>query len=295
MMASALKQRLADTAPAPSGASGAAAVAPLIELRKVALSYAGSDDTLAVENLDFCVAPGEFVAVVGPSGCGKSTLMKLATGLRLPTRGEIWSRGKRVTGPLEEVGMAFQNALMFPWRTALGNLMLPLEVASRHRKTFARERRQHEEDARRLLAAVGLEGAANKFPWQLSGGMQQRLSLCRSLIHRPSLLMLDEPFGALDAFTREELWDILQAIWLERAFTVILVTHDLREAVYLADRVVVMSSRPGRIVASYRIDQPRPRQLDDAMETAMIPLIRQLKDDIRVQRPVASGSQASVR
>ena len=197
-----------------------------------------------------CIDKGEFVAVVGPSGCGKSTLLKLVSGLHLATSGGVIVADREVSAPLSIVGMAFQNPIMLPWRTTIENVLLPLEIVEPHASRFRAERRRYREKARELLSVVGLEGFADHYPWQLSGGMQQRTSLCRALIHEPELLLLDEPFGALDAFTREELWVVLENLWLKQTFTAILVTHDLTEAVYLADTVHVCSKRPGRIVAS---------------------------------------------
>jgi NitT/TauT family transport system ATP-binding protein len=254
----------------------------MVDIAGVRLTYPGG--TLAVDHLDMQVGRGEFVAVVGPSGCGKSSLMKLASGLVLPSQGSISVAGARVRGPVKIVGMAFQNPTLLPWRTTLDNLLLPLEIVQPYRGRFRAEKKQYEADVRALLATVGLDGFAERFPWQLSGGMQQRASLCRALIHKPELLMLDEPFGALDAFTREELWDVLQAIWMERRFTTILVTHDLREAVYLADRVLVMSARPGRIIADHRVNLPRPRTLDTSFLPEFTNLVHELRDLIRAER-----------
>lgn len=255
-----------------------------IEIDGVRLSYGGSGGTLALDGLDLAIGAGEFVAVVGPSGCGKSSLMKLVTGLLPPSAGGIVVDGREVMGPLKIAGMAFQNPTLLPWRTTLGNIMLPLEIVEPHRHQLRRQRKSYEARARKLLDVVGLADFAERHPWQLSGGMQQRASLCRALIHQPALLMLDEPFGALDAFTREELWDVLQDIWLKEKFTTILVTHDLREAVYLADTVHVMSSRPGRILAAHRIDLPRPRRLETSFTPHFSELIHQIREEIRIER-----------
>jgi NitT/TauT family transport system ATP-binding protein len=232
---------------------------PLVIVENAALYYPGAGGVLALERLDLSINQGEFAAMVGPSGCGKSTLMKLISGLNRPTAGRVMVGNVEVTAPLKNVGMAFQNPALLPWRTTLENLLLPLQVVRPHRERFRQERKQYVEKAQTLLAKVGLAGVGNRFPWELSGGMQQRVSLCRALIHQPQILLLDEPFGALDAFTREELWDTLQALWQEQRFTVLLVTHDLTEAVYLADFAHVISSRPGRVIYSCRIDLPRPR------------------------------------
>jgi NitT/TauT family transport system ATP-binding protein len=259
-----------------------------VELERVSLRYGeGGEGTLALQDVSLQVDLGEFVAVVGPSGCGKSTLMKVVTGLWPPTTGIVVVSGKQVDRPLNITGMAFQNPTLLPWRTTLANVMLPLEIVRPHSSRFRRERAAYEAKARDLLALVGLSGFENQFPWQLSGGMQQRASLCRALIHDPSLLMLDEPFGALDMFTREELWLALQDLWLGRRPTVIFVTHDLREAVFLADRVLVMSARPGRIIAEHKIELPRPRELAATYERFSVGLVHELREYIGAARSVA--------
>src|SRR5256885_7949333 len=219
-----------------------------VALDDVSHVYGGAGGTLAVDGLSIHVNRGEFAAVVGPSGCGKSTLMKLATGLQFPFKGKVQVAGSVVSQPVKIAGMAFQAPTLLPWRTTLDNLLLPLEIVEPHRSRMRRHKAEYVARAEALLTSVGLSGQGDKYPWQLSGGMQQRVSLCRALIHEPELLMLDEPFGALDAFTREDLWATLQELWMLRRPTVILVTHDLREAAYLADRIFVMSARPGRII-----------------------------------------------
>jgi NitT/TauT family transport system ATP-binding protein len=211
-------------------------------------------------------------------------LMKVVTGLWPPTAGAVIVNGREVTRPLSITGMAFQNPTLLPWRTTLENIMLPLEIVQPHRSQLKRERAAYETKAHDLLALVGLRGFEDKFPWQLSGGMQQRASICRALIHDPSLLMLDEPFGALDMFTREELWLALQELWLARKPTVILVTHDLREAVFLADRILVMSARPGRIIAEKTVELPRPRALSMTYEPYAARLVQELRDNISTAR-----------
>ncbi|RVT89659.1 ABC transporter ATP-binding protein [Rhodovarius crocodyli] len=257
---------------------------PYVEIDNVAMRYGGVSGTLALQNCSMNVEQGEFIAVVGPSGCGKSTLMRLASGLWPATEGNVIVAGTEVDGPLPIVGMAFQNPTLLPWRRILSNVMLPLEVVPEHRKRLRKERPQYEAKARELLRLVGLEGFDAKFPYQLSGGMQQRSSLCRALVHDPALLMLDEPFSALDVFTREELWAVMQQVWMARKPTVILVTHDLREAVYLADRVLVMSARPGRIIAERRVDLPRPRTLDDTYSPEFQALTHDLRRYIAAAR-----------
>ena len=238
---------------------------PFVDFDQVWLAY--NDDLLAknlfaVEDINLQVKKGEFIAIVGPSGCGKSTFMKLTTGLKMPSMGKITIDGQPVTGPLKISGMAFQAPSLLPWRTTLDNVLLPLEIVEPFRSQFKDRRKEFEARASRLLTSVGLGGMEKKFPWELSGGMQQRASICRALIHEPKMLLLDEPFGALDAFTREELWCILRDLWTEQKFNVILVTHDLRESVFLADTVYVMSKSPGRFVVKKHIELPRPRELE---------------------------------
>ena len=261
-----------------------------VKLEQVSLKYNDDDDSaLALHRTSFTVDQGQFVAVVGPSGCGKSTLMKVVTGLWPATAGRVTVAGKPVTGPLRIVGMAFQNPSLLPWRTILQNVMLPLEIVEQHASLLQKQRAAYEAKARDLLALVGLQGCEDKQPWQLSGGMQQRAQICRALIHDPSLLMLDEPFGSLDMFTREELWLALQTIWMARRPTVILVTHDLREAVFLADRVLVMSARPGRIVLDRKVGTRRPRSLSDTYEKEAVDLVQELREHIGAARSKAAA------
>ncbi len=241
---------------------------------------AGPEGVLAVQDLTLNIRRGEFAAVVGPSGCGKSTLMKLATGLQFPFAGHVTVAGAEVTQPLKIAGMAFQAPTLLPWRTTLENLLLPLEIVRPHRSEIRRHKQKYVERAEALLASVGLGGFGSKYPWQLSGGMQQRTSLCRALIHEPQLLMLDEPFGALDAFTREELWCVIRDLHASRGITVILVTHDLREAVFLADRIFVMSQRPGRILVERKVEIPRPRDLEVTYSKEFGDIVHELRGHI---------------
>jgi NitT/TauT family transport system ATP-binding protein len=253
----------------------------LVDIDDVTLTYKGaSGDVLALKHTTLAVRRGEFAAVVGPSGCGKSSLMKLVTGLVAPDSGEIIIFGEHVRGPVKIAGMAFQNPNLLPWRKVIDNVLLPLEIVEPHRHRFRSHKQQYREQARALLATVGLDGFGERYPWELSGGMQQRASLCRALIHEPTLLMLDEPFAALDAFTREELWCVLRDLWQKIGFTVILVTHDLREATFLADNVHVMSARPGRIVMTKRIELPRPRDLDIAFDPRFTEIVHELRAKI---------------
>jgi NitT/TauT family transport system ATP-binding protein len=259
----------------------------LVTIENVDMRYGGPGGTLAVQGLDMRVNKGEFVAVVGPSGCGKSTLMKLVTGLHIPQDGVVTVAGAQVTEPVSIVGMAFQNPTMLPWRTTLANVLLPLEIVERHRHRLRAHKAEYVAQAEALLATVGLKGFGDKFPWQLSGGMQQRANLCRALIHEPELLMLDEPFGALDAFTREELWCVIRDLHAAQGVTIMLVTHDLREAVFLADRVFVMSARPGRVVAEHRIEFERPRDLKLMYEPAFNDKVQELRAEIAEARVAA--------
>ncbi len=253
----------------------------MIELDEVSLAYAGRTGPVqALAGASIAVGKGEFAAVVGPSGCGKSTLMKLVTGLVRPTKGTVTVDGRKVTGPVSIAGMAFQNANLLPWRTIVDNVLLPLEIVEPYRSHFRAKKDAYREKAESLLTLVGLKGFGDRFPWELSGGMQQRASLCRSLIHEPALLMLDEPFAALDAFTREELWCVLRDMWQRLAFTVVLVTHDLREAVFLADTVHVMSARPGRIIEKRPIDFTRPRDLEICYEKSFTDIVHDLRKKI---------------
>lgn len=256
-----------------------------IDIQSLRLGYGGMDASqLVLDGIDLQVEQGDFAAIVGPSGCGKSTFMKLLSGLLIPQQGSVVLDGEPVTGPRAQVGMAFQNAIMLPWRTTLENVLLPLEVAPATKKDFRKRRAQYRRRGEELLAAVGLKGLGHKYPWELSGGMRQRASLCRALIHEPKLLLLDEPFGALDAFTREELWNVLQELWQQQRFTVVLVTHDLTEAVYLSNTVYVMSARPGKIIVKRDIEFDRPRTLESRYQQDFVGAVHELREHIRSAR-----------
>jgi len=263
-----------------------------VDFRNVWLAY--NDELLqqgkyAVEDINLQVNEGEFIAIVGPSGCGKSTFMKLATGLKMPSQGTVEIAGREVSGPLKITGMAFQASNLLPWRTTLENVLLPLEIVEPYRSNFKQKKAEYQEKARKLLQNVGLAGYEDKFPWQLSGGMQQRASICRALIHEPKMLLLDEPFGALDAFTREELWCTLRDLQAAQKFNVILVTHDLRESVFLADTVYVMSKSPGRFVVKREIELPRPRDLEVTYSAAFGELVHELRGHIGAMRGSTAG------
>ncbi len=268
-----------------------------VEFDGVWLAY--NDELLAkgqfaVEDISLSVGEGEFIAIVGPSGCGKSTFMKLTTGLKMPSRGRITIAGQPVTGPLKISGMAFQAASLLPWRTTLANVMLPLEIVEPYRSSFHAKKAEYAEKARKLLQSVGLGGYEDKFPWQLSGGMQQRASICRALVHEPKMLLLDEPFGALDAFTREELWCTLRDLHAAQRFNVILVTHYLRYSVLLADTVYCMSRSPGRFVVKRQIDLPRPRDLEITYTPHFTDIVHELRGHIGAHRQPAGTTAAAV-
>jgi NitT/TauT family transport system ATP-binding protein len=228
---------------------------PLITVEDVAKIYRTRDgDVESLKPLSFDIAEGEFMAIVGPSGCGKSTLLKMIGGLLPVSRGRISVSGRDVRGPPDDVGFVFQSPALLAWRTVLANVMLQIEMRRLPRDRYLPK-------ARALLGMVGLQDFERKLPWQLSGGMQQRASICRALVHDPAVLLMDEPFGALDAMTRERMNLELQRIWAETRKTVLFITHSIPEAVFLADRVLVMTERPGSIAAIYDVPLPRPRSL----------------------------------
>jgi NitT/TauT family transport system ATP-binding protein len=262
----------------------------LIEIKSVRHAYQTASGPLPVlDDLNVAVPEGGFVAVVGPSGCGKSTLTRLVAGLMKPDEGEVWLHGERVKGPRSTVGMAFQNPVLLEWRSILKNVMLPLEIVSTSMSAAEQEAR-----AMHLLELVGLKGFEDKRPSELSGGMRQRASLCRALVHKPEVLILDEPFGALDAFTREDLWQTMLKVKEEEPFTGVLITHDLRESIFLADQVVVLSGRPAR--TQYVMDLPTsgPRSLDDLYTPEAAERLNILRHQIEIAqgRAPADGEAA---
>jgi NitT/TauT family transport system ATP-binding protein len=227
-----------------------------ISLQGIHKAYlTSSGRTIALQNVDLNIAEDEFIALVGPSGCGKSTLLRIVSALIKPSKGKVLVDGLTLTGPSRDVGIVFQQAVLLPWRSVLDNVLLPAEILGLDMKE-ARKR------AYQLLEMVHLTGFEARRPSELSGGMQQRAAICRALIHSPSVLLMDEPFAALDAMTREELGFELLRIWSIEKKTIIFVTHNISEAILLADRVVAMSPRPGRISEIVKIDLPRPRTLD---------------------------------
>jgi NitT/TauT family transport system ATP-binding protein len=227
-----------------------------IEAKGVRKTFASRDKSqvVALDGADLNIGVGEFVSLLGPSGCGKSTLLSMIAGLVPPTEGSIRIEGSEVRAPYTNIGIVFQNDLLLDWHTAIDNVLWQYVMRGLDQKP-------HVERARALIASVGLKGFEDKYPWELSGGMRQRVAICRALIHEPPLLLMDEPFGALDAFTREQSQVDLQRIWQGTKKTVVFVTHSIDEAVFLSDRVVVMTSRPGRIHDVLRINLPRPRTL----------------------------------
>ena len=244
----------------------------IIAVRHLTKRYgAAAQPVIALQDIDFSIQDGEFISIVGPSGCGKSTLLRILAGLQPASEGDALLDGTPIAGPRRDIGVVFQSPVLFPWRSVLNNCLLPVDV-----QKLGRNRMRPR--AMELLRLVGLEGFEHRFPWELSGGMQQRVSLVRALIHDPALLLMDEPFGALDAMTREAMNVELQRIWLERKKTVLFITHSIGEAVYLADRVLVMTPRPGRILDDLRIDLPRPRGLEVMNTEAFGGYVRRIRD-----------------
>jgi NitT/TauT family transport system ATP-binding protein len=262
----------------PAGLSRPRDAAPLISVRELTKVYptAKGERVQALSRISLDIAQGEFVSLVGPSGCGKTTVLRILAGLIADYTGDVSVSGKALHGPSREVGVVFQDANLMPWRTALANVLLPAEVLGLNRK-------QAKLRAQELLTMVGLEGFERKLPGELSGGMRQRVAIARALIHDPAVLLLDEPFGALDAMTRDTMNVELASIAARSKKTVFLITHSIAEAVFLSDRVLVMSSRPGRIVEVIPVELPRPRGLDiiaDPGFAATVLRIRRLLDGV---------------
>ena len=261
----------------------------LIEISGVTHAYHTDSGPLPVlRDLNIAVPEAAFCAVVGPSGCGKSTLTKLVAGLLTPDSGSVRLHGEEVRSPRDTVGMAFQNPVLLEWRTVLKNVLLPLEIVG----SRGMSRDQQVERAESLLHLVGLEGFEHKRPSELSGGMRQRASLCRALVHHPEVLILDEPFGALDAFTREDLWQIMRVLRKEEKFTSVLITHDLREAVFLADEVVVMSGRPGTAQHALKVTLGDERTLDDLYAPEATHMLAELRHQIQIAQGRAKDEEA---
>jgi NitT/TauT family transport system ATP-binding protein len=245
----------------------------ILEVQGLSKSYrqAGGETTAAIGNISCQVNPGEFVSFVGPSGCGKTTLLMSIAGLLPPTSGRVLVKGKEVAGPPANLVLLFQeyNKSLFAWRSVLGNVRFGLEARGDHSAAAKK--------ARDLIDLVGLKGFENHYPWELSGGMQQRVAIARALAYQPEVLLMDEPFGSLDALTRLELEDTLLRLWAELRTTIIFITHDIEEAIYLSDRIWVLSRRPSQIVQELRIDFPRPR---DQVTTRAEARFMEIRNDI---------------
>ncbi len=233
-----------------------------------------------IEEISLSIAQGEFVSFVGPSGCGKTSILRMISGLAPAPIGEVRYRDVPITKPLKSIGIAFQSPVLMPWRTIIQNVMLPLEVVQPYKKDFKVRKAEYVEMAEALLETVGLKDFKHQFPWQLSGGMRQRASLCRALIHQPELLLLDEPFGALDPFTREDMWAMLQSLWQRVNCSCVLITHDLREAVFLSDTVYVMSPRPSSIIYKLKPNLPRPTTIETMLSDEFNLLVADLRRNI---------------
>ncbi|MBN1935969.1 MAG: ABC transporter ATP-binding protein [Anaerolineae bacterium] len=247
---------------------------PILVVQHLGVTFDSPDGGLgALDDVSFQMCPSEFVCVVGPSGCGKSTLLRVLAGLLPPTRGQVTLRGEPLNGPNADVGVVFQKPNLMPWRTVLRNIALPLEMQGIDRET-ARGR------AQALIDLVGLGGFGGSRPHELSGGMAQRVAIARALIYDPEILLLDEPFGSLDMLTRERMNLELQRIWQQRRKTVLMVTHDIQEAVFLSDRVMVMSVRPGQITEVVEIDLPHPRSVDVLYDEAFLSYMRRIRKAI---------------
>ena len=257
----------------PSASPADAAVAPAqIFLRGVSKTFAGRHGTVeALSSVNLSIDAGEFVSIIGPSGCGKSTLMMLVAGLEPATGGTIEIGSKTINKPTSDVGIVFQQDVLLDWRSAIDNILLQCQIRG---LDLGRARSR----ARELLAMVGIDGFASSYPHELSGGMRQRVSICRALVHDPPLLLMDEPFGALDALTRDQLQIDLLRLWSRRRMTVLFITHSISEAIFLSDRIVVMSPRPGRIEDVIRIDLPRPRRLAVRETPAFITYVHRVTD-----------------
>lgn len=267
---SAMIKGLATLACDPRGTTGIDS--PLIICKDLSKVYSVriGKPVIALENLNIEIPNGELLAVVGPSGCGKTTFLRLLAGLDRNTRGRMELGGSTIDGPRKDIGVVFQSATLLAWRNVLENIMLPIDVLRLSRKA-------HEGRAAGLIKMAKLEGFERKYPWELSGGMQQRVAICRALINQPKLLLMDEPFGALDALTREAMNVELENIWLSTRQTIVLITHSISEAVFLGTRVAIMSSRPGTISRTISIDLPRPRTLAVTMTTEFSDYVREVR------------------
>ena len=236
-----------------------------------------SGDLPVLRDLSFSAAKGAFVALVGPSGCGKSTVTRLLSGLLQPKKGEVLISGEKVLNPRSSIGMAFQNPVLLEWRNILDNITLPLEIVAKSSSPGNRKTRAQE-----LLKLVGLTEFETNRPSELSGGMKQRVSLCRALVHKPELLILDEPFGALDAFTKEDLWHTMHELKRKENFTCILITHDLREAVFLADEILVLTGRPAKVQHKLKVPLGENRTIEDLYSAQISKTLAMLRKQIEI-------------
>jgi NitT/TauT family transport system ATP-binding protein len=266
-----------------AGAEGApACAAPAVHMGADSLAIADVGLTyqtrrgplLVLDRLTFRTAAGQFVSVLGPSGCGKSTLLRLVSGLLFPSAGSIALSGEPVRGPRPDVGIVFQQPTLLPWKSVFDNVMMPI-------RALGRDVAAHKPRAEALIALVGLEGFRSAYPHELSGGMQQRVAVARGLINDPTLLLMDEPFAALDAMTRESMMIELQRIWVETHKSVLFITHSIPEAVFLSDRIIVMSARPGHVIRDLDVDLPRPRTIDSMGAARFIELTGELRQMFR--------------
>src|SRR6266511_1291510 len=248
-----------------------------ITIRTLSKAYPTRDgDVVALDRISFSVPESEFVSVVGPSGCGKSTLLKILSGILAASSGETLLRGTPIVGPRRDIGVVFQSPVLFPWRTVLDNVLLPIDVQGLGREQYLKA-------AMDLLSLVGLDGFERRYPWELSGGMQQRVAITRALVHDPAMLLMDEPFGALDAMTREHMNVELQRIWMDKKKTVLFITHSIPEAVFLGDPVIVMTPRPGRIAEILNIDLPHPRATAVRDDGKFIGYVKRIRERLGVR------------
>lgn len=250
---------------------------PRLSIEKLSVIYASARGKLtAIQDLSLSVTNGQFVAVLGPSGCGKSTLLNIASGLLSPSGGLVSIQGKPVTGPRPDVGIVFQQPTLLPWKSVIENVLVPVQA-------MGMKVSEHMDRARSLIKMVRLEGFENHYPNELSGGMQQRVGIARGFMHDPQLLLMDEPFAALDAMTREHMTDELQSMWMQSGKSVLFITHSIPEAVYLADRVVVLSERPGTVVDVIEVPIPRPRTLETLSSPEFTSICNRLRMFFRAQ------------
>ncbi|MFD1708876.1 ABC transporter ATP-binding protein [Siminovitchia sediminis] len=254
------------------------------DINKIFIS--NKKEVVALQDVHMNIQTGEFVSLLGPSGCGKSTFLRLVAGLDTSTGGELELDGKPITGAGRDRGVVFQQYSLLPWLHAWENVAFALKKEKSLNKSQKKEMAMH------FLKLVGLEGFENHYPSQMSGGMQQRVAIARALVYKPSLLLMDEPFGALDAQTRKEMQDLLLHVWEEEKCSVLFVTHDVDEAVYLSDRIYVMSARPGRIAKEIQVELPRPREWDMQLTTEFIEYKREIIIELQGKRNVSAAKQA---